>query len=60
MSTKGPNGAPPWNVMSSTSAPLDGLLREGKGFSEAKGRAVKAYVPAIIRIWCVAELFGAY
>lgn len=36
------------------------LVAEGKGFSEATGRAVKAYVPTIIRNWCVAESFGAY
>lgn len=35
-------------------------MLKGKGFSEAKGTAVEAYVATIIRIWCVAESFGAY
>lgn len=32
-------------------------LLEGKGVTEAKGRIEKAYVPTIIRNWCVCSCF---
>lgn len=35
-------------------------LLEGRGVSEARGRIEKAYVPTIIRNWCVLKLVGMW